>query len=167
MQCLLVAKNPGFSTPNGTTSNLTAFTNNEISCLHRILIDFKRENVHHWKIHHIDLVPLHVNVPEIRKQILACNAFGIQHLAKALLIAVAKTSNNPMRWHLTQPVHPGRLVGRVRLAGADIDPASDGLVDKGLPLLLQQLDQLLLGLDAAPDASVSVIEVASDGGLLG
>ena len=47
----------------------------------------------------------------------------------------------------------------------DIDLASDGLVDEGLLLLLQQGDQLLLGADVAPDAPVGVVEEADDGGL--
>ena len=43
--------------------------------------------------------------------------------------------------HLPQPLHSGILIGRIRLAGSDIDLSRDGLVDSGLLLLLQQLDQ--------------------------
>ena len=53
-----------------------------------------------------------------------------------------------MRWHPPQSLRSRRLVRRVRSPGANIDLARDGLVDDGLPLFLQQLDQLLLGLDA-------------------
>ena len=69
--------------------------------------------------------------------------------------------------HFRKPLHAGGLVGRVGPAGADVDPARDGAVDEDLLLLLQQLDQLLLGADIAPDAPVGVVEIADDGGLLG
>ena len=67
--------------------------------------------------------------------------------------------------HLSQPLHPWVLVGRIRLAGSDINLARDGLVDDGLPLLLQMLDQPFLGADGAPDAPVGVVEEADDRGL--
>jgi hypothetical protein len=38
-------------------------------------------------------------------------------------------------------------------------------VDEGLLVLLQQLDELLLGVDVAPYPPVHVIEEAGDGGL--
>ena len=72
-----------------------------------------------------------------------------------------------MRRHVSQPLQAGGLVGRVGLAGADVDLAGDGLVDDGLLLLLQQRTQLLLGADVAPDAPVGVVEEADDGGLFG
>ena len=72
-----------------------------------------------------------------------------------------------MRRHIPQPLDAGGLVGRVGLAGADVDPAGDGLVDDGLPLLLQQRDQPLLGADVAPNAPLGMVEEASDGGLFG
>ena len=72
-----------------------------------------------------------------------------------------------MRRHIPQPLDAGGLVGRVELAGADVDPAGDGLVDDGLPLLLQQRDQLLLGADVAPNAPVGVIKEADHASLLG
>ena len=40
-------------------------------------------------------------------------------------------------------------------------------MDDGLLLLLQQLDQLLLGADVAADLAVGVVEEANDGGLFG
>ena len=64
-----------------------------------------------------------------------------------------------------QPLHARGLVGRIGLAGADVDLARNGLVDDGLLLLLQQRNQLLLGADVAPDAPVGVVEEADDGGL--
>ena len=73
----------------------------------------------------------------------------------------------PMLRHLPQPFDTGGLVGRVRLAGSDVDLARDGLVDDGPLLLLQQCNQLLLGADIAPDAPVGVVEEADDGGLFG
>ena len=48
-----------------------------------------------------------------------------------------------------------------------VEAAGDGAVDDGLLLLLQQLDQLLLGADVASDAPVRVVEEADDGGLFG
>ena len=62
-----------------------------------------------------------------------------------------------MRRHIPQPLDAGGLVGRVGLAGADVDPARDGPVDDGLLLLLQQRNQLLLGADVAPDTLVGVV----------
>ena len=70
-----------------------------------------------------------------------------------------------MRRHVPKPLHAGGLVGLVRLPGANVDLARNGLVDEGLFLLLQQRNQLLLGADVAPDAPVGVIEEADDSGL--
>ena len=64
--------------------------------------------------------------------------------------------------HVPQPLHAGGLE-----ADVGVEAAGDGAVDDGLLLLLQQLDQLLLGADVAPDAPVRVVEEAGDGGLLG
>ncbi len=36
-----------------------------------------------------------------------------------------------MDWHVVQPLYAGGLVVRIGLAGADIDPARDSLVDNG------------------------------------
>ena len=72
-----------------------------------------------------------------------------------------------MRRHVAQPLDTGGPVGRVGLAGTDVDLTGDGLVDDGLLLLLQQRTQLLLGADVAPDAPVGVVEEADDGGLFG
>ncbi len=69
--------------------------------------------------------------------------------------------------HIPQPLDTGGLVGRVGPAGASIDPARDGLVDDSLLLLLQQRDQLLLGVDISLDAPVSMVEESGDGGLFG
>ena len=73
--------------------------------------------------------------------------------------------NVPPLRQVVQPLDAGGFVGRVGLAGADVDPARDGLVDDDLLLLLQQRDQFLLGTDVAPDAPVGVVEEANDGGL--
>jgi hypothetical protein len=51
--------------------------------------------------------------------------------------------------------------------GLALDVDGDGAVDDGLLLLLQQLDQPLLGADEAPDLAVGVIEEADDGCLFG
>ena len=42
----------------------------------------------------------------------------------------------PMRRHIPQPLHAEGLVGRVGLAGADVELAHDGLVDDDRLLLL-------------------------------
>ena len=52
-----------------------------------------------------------------------------------------------MRRHLPQPLDPERFVDRVGLAGTDVDLARDSLLNDGLLLLLQQLDQFPLGAD--------------------
>ena len=67
-----------------------------------------------------------------------------------------------MRRHLPQPSDAGRLE-----ANGGIEPARDGVLHDGLPLFLQQSDELLLAADVATNPPVGVIEVADDGGLLG
>ena len=52
-------------------------------------------------------------------------------------------------------------------ADVGVEAAGDGAVDDGLPLLLQQRDELLLGADVAADAVVDVVEVSDDGALFG
>ena len=64
--------------------------------------------------------------------------------------------------HVAQPLHARRLE-----ADVGIKAPGDGAVDDGLLLLLQQVDQLLLGADVAANASVCIIEEADDGGLFG
>src|SRR5690606_10755560 len=66
----------------------------------------------------------------------------------------------PMGGNMTHPRQP-----TFRHRHAWVESASHGLVDDGLLLLLQQLDELLLRPDVAPDASVRMIEEADDGGL--
>ena len=67
---------------------------------------------------------------------------------------------------ISQPLDTARLVGWVRATGADVDLAGDRLVNDDLFLLIQQRDQLLLGPNVAPDASVGMIKEADDGDLL-
>ena len=90
--------------------------------------------------------------------------------------------------HVPQPFHAGGLEAdatraipalALRAAGSlagvqirsrricGIEAAGDGAVDDGLLLLLQQLDQPLLGPDVAPDPPVRVVEEADDAGLFG
>ena len=64
--------------------------------------------------------------------------------------------------HVAEPFDAGGLEGNV-----GVEAAGDGLVDDGLLLLLQQGDELALGVDVAADAPVGVVQVADDGGLLG
>ena len=63
--------------------------------------------------------------------------------------------------YVAEPVDAGGLEGHV-----GVEAAGDGLVDDGLFLLLQQGDELALGVDVAADAPVGVVQVADDGGLL-
>ena len=67
-----------------------------------------------------------------------------------------------MRGDVAEPLDAGGLEGDV-----GVEAAGDGAVDDGLPLLLQQRDELLLGADVASDAVVDVVEVADDGALFG
>ena len=62
--------------------------------------------------------------------------------------------------HVAKPLDAGGLESDV-----GVEAAGDGLVDDGLPLLLQQRDEPPLGGDVAPDAPVHVVQVADDGGL--
>ena len=62
---------------------------------------------------------------------------------------------------MPQPFDAGGLEAHV-----GIDTARDGVVNDPLLLLLQQLDQLLLGTDVAPDSRVRVVEEADNGSLL-
>src|SRR5690606_30526489 len=64
--------------------------------------------------------------------------------------------------HIPQPLHTGGLE-----ADVGVEAAGDGAVDDGLLLLLQQLDQLLLGADVPPNPPVRVVEEADDGSLFG
>ena len=64
--------------------------------------------------------------------------------------------------HVPQALHARRLE-----ADVGVKAASDGAVDDGLLLLLQQRNQLLLRADVASDAPVGVVEEADDGGLFG
>ena len=59
--------------------------------------------------------------------------------------------------HVPKPVNARRLRPYVR-----VEPARDGAVDRGLLLLVQQRDQLLLGADRAADPPVGVVEEAGD-----
>src|SRR5581483_8626741 len=68
----------------------------------------------------------------------------------------------PMFRHIAQPLHAGGFE-----ADVGVEAAGDGAVDDGLLLLLQQLDQLLLGADVPPNPPVRVVEEADDGGLFG
>ena len=72
------------------------------------------------------------------------------------------TAALPVRWDVAEPFDAGGFEGDV-----GVEAAGDGAVDDGLPLLLQQRDELLLGGDVAADAVVHVVEVAHDGALFG
>ena len=64
--------------------------------------------------------------------------------------------------HVAEPLDAGGLE-----ADVGVEAAGDGLVDDGLLLFLQQVDELLLGVDVATDAPVHVVQVADDGALFG
>ena len=91
----------------------------------------------------------------------------MSELSPQYLRNLLHTQNVPKCWHVPQPLDAGGLVGRIGLAGADVDSARDGLVDDGLLLLLQQRDQLLLSADVAPNSAVGMVEEANDGVLFG
>ena len=67
-----------------------------------------------------------------------------------------------MRRDISEPLDAGGFEEDV-----GVKAAGDGLVDDGLLLLLQQGDELALGVDVAADAPVGVVQVADDGGLIG
>ena len=79
--------------------------------------------------------------------------FGDAYLA-------GKPGNLPMRRYVTEPINAGGLERNV-----EIEATGNGLIDEGLFLLGQKLNEPLLGADIALDAAVSVIELANDGGL--
>ena len=85
----------------------------------------------------------------------------------------ADGSGRQLRHGFGQRVHPfpDVLLHGVELllefGGTDVDLARDGLLNDGLLLLLQQLDQFPLGADVALDATVRVVEVTGNGGLFG
>ena len=84
------------------------------------------------------------------------DAFSALHLTHSL-----EPPHRPMLRHVAEPVDAGGLEGDV-----GVEAAGDGMVDDGLLLLLQQGDELALGVDVAADAPVGVVQVADDGGLL-
>ena len=51
-------------------------------------------------------------------------------------------------------------------ADIGVKPASHGVVDDGLPLLLQQPGKLLFGTDGTTNASINVVQIAYNSGLL-
>ena len=64
--------------------------------------------------------------------------------------------------HVTKPLHARGFQADVRT-----EAAGDRTVDDGLPLLVQERDQLPLAIDTAPDATVGVVEEANDGRTFG
>ena len=58
-----------------------------------------------------------------------------------------------MVWHIAQPLEAGRLQVRCRVRSTRYKS-----VDNGLLLLLEQLDQLLLGAYAPSDPSIRMIK---------
>src|SRR5690606_4510721 len=64
----------------------------------------------------------------------------------------SNSADRPMLRHIPQPFHAGGLE-----ADVGVEAAGDGAVDDGLLLLLQQLDQLLLGADVPPNPGCSPI----------
>ena len=66
-----------------------------------------------------------------------------------------------MLGHIAEPLDAGRLE-----ADVGIEAAGDGLVDDRLLLLLQQRNQLPLRAHIPPNATVHVVQVPDDGGLL-
>ena len=69
---------------------------------------------------------------------------------------------SPMCWQVPEPLYAGGLE-----ADVGFEAASHGAVDDDLLLLLQQLDQLLLGADVLADASVCTVEESDNGSLFG
>src|SRR5262245_34157353 len=69
----------------------------------------------------------------------------------------AQGHHPPMLRHISQPLRARGLE-----ADVGIETTGDGAMDDGLPLLLQQLDQLLFGADVALDPAVHVTEEIND-----
>ena len=68
-----------------------------------------------------------------------------------------------MLGHPLEPLDTGVLVGRIGLAGAHVDLAGDRLVNDGLLLLVEQLDEFLFGADISPNPRVHVVQKPHDG----
>ena len=62
--------------------------------------------------------------------------------------------------HVSQPLDTGGLEPDV-----GVEAPGDGALDDGLPFLLQQGDEPLLGAHVGPDALVGVVQAPDDGGL--
>ena len=105
---------------------------------------------------HVDVAISNARKPRIYFVFL-CAAATLGELANS-----TQLHHFPMLRHVAKPLDAGGLESDV-----GVEAAGDGLVDDGLPLLLQQRDELLLGADVRPDAPVHVIQVADDGCLLG
>ena len=65
-----------------------------------------------------------------------------------------------MRRHIANPLNTGGLEPHI-----GIKPTSNGAVDDGLPLFLQQPDEPLLGTDVTANTPVGMVKVADDGSL--
>ena len=73
----------------------------------------------------------------------------------------AQLDDFPVFRQVAQRLHAGGLQPDV-----GVEAPGDGLLDDGLPFLLQQGNEPLLGAHVFPDALVGIIEVLDDGGLL-
>ncbi len=69
--------------------------------------------------------------------------------------------NIPVFWHITEPIHAGRLEADVR-----VKPARHGAVDDGLLLFVEKFDESLFVSDETVDAEVIYINESNDDRLL-
>src|SRR4051812_584001 len=67
----------------------------------------------------------------------------------------------PMRGNLAEPLQAGVFQANVR-----VEASGHGVVDDEPLLLIQELDELLLGPDVVPDPAIGMVEKADDRHLL-
>ena len=152
------------SHPDATFDERTVHSQHDVTYLHSIVV--KATTVRFWPPH--DIIPPQPpkrNIYASKKSYVVYSkteTFALERKASCKIGYASKLYYLPMLRHVAEPLDAGGLETDV-----GVEAAGDGAVDDGLPLLLQQRDELLLGADVSSDAVVDVIEVSDDGALFG